>query len=425
MFLGLLFFFLNIMIGTPYIENLVFMIGIIVANVPEGLLATVTVCLTLTAKRMHAKKVLVKNLEGVETLGSTTCICSDKTGTLTQNIMTVARVVYGGDNGAFVTEDASSSFTGGNKTYDTSNVCFQKLMRCAALCNVATFNESSKWEYEEDGETKKRDENGNHIPVAFKGVVTQGDGSTIESINWKPVGNASECAMIKFVQNESSESSEGSSSSGVDDIRSAYPTKFAIPFNSKNKYQVHVHENSDTGKHLVLMKGATERVLDRCNYAVVDGRVIELTQEERANIVSQLEELSSNGLRCLGFAELELDHNVYNNNYKFTAADDLHYSPNFPIGDKPDVEPRDKNGRSQNPFGRQGLVFIGLMALIDPPREAVPDAVEKCKTAGIKVIMVTGDHPITAQAIAYKGMLYIETKKMMHSCKLCCLLTYL
>ena len=147
MFLGLLFFFLNIMIGTPYIENLVFMIGIIVANVPEGLLATVTVCLTLTAKRMHAKKVLVKNLEGVETLGSTTCICSDKTGTLTQNIMTVARVVYGGDNGAFVTEDASSSFTDGNKTYDTSNVCFQKLMRCAALCNVATFNESSKWEY--------------------------------------------------------------------------------------------------------------------------------------------------------------------------------------------------------------------------------------------------------------------------------------
>ena len=123
------------------------MIGIIVANVPEGLLATVTVCLTLTAKRMHSKKVLVKNLECVETLGSTTCICSDKTGTLTQNIMTVARVLYGGEK-SFVTEDAPSSFTAGNKTYDTTNVCFEKLMRCAALCNVATFNESSKWEYE-------------------------------------------------------------------------------------------------------------------------------------------------------------------------------------------------------------------------------------------------------------------------------------
>lgn len=89
-FLGMLFFILNLIIGTPHIENLVFMIGIIVANVPEGLLATVTVCLTLTAQRMHAKMVLVKNLEGVETLGSTSCICSDKTGTLTQNIMTVA-----------------------------------------------------------------------------------------------------------------------------------------------------------------------------------------------------------------------------------------------------------------------------------------------------------------------------------------------
>ena len=82
-----------------------------------------TVCLTLTAKRMHEKKVLVKNLESVETLGSTTCICSDKTGTLTQNVMTVARVVYGGLN-AFVTEDAPSSFTGGKKTYDPTNICF-------------------------------------------------------------------------------------------------------------------------------------------------------------------------------------------------------------------------------------------------------------------------------------------------------------
>jgi len=79
---------------VDWITNLVFMIGIIVANVPEGLLATVTVCLTLTAKRMHTKSVLVKNLEAVETLGSTTCICSDKTGTLTQNVMTVANLVY-------------------------------------------------------------------------------------------------------------------------------------------------------------------------------------------------------------------------------------------------------------------------------------------------------------------------------------------
>ena len=175
--LGVVFFVLNIVIGTPYIENLVFMIGIIVANVPEGLLATVTVCLTLTAQRMHAKKVLVKNLEGVETLGSTSCICSDKTGTLTQNVMTVAQVVYGG-NDSCVTRDAPSSFTGGRKTYDIGNVGFQHLCRCATLCNVATFSESSKWEIDYDG-CKKVDAVGSPIAIPFSGFVTQGDGSKV------------------------------------------------------------------------------------------------------------------------------------------------------------------------------------------------------------------------------------------------------
>jgi sodium/potassium-transporting ATPase subunit alpha len=406
LFLGVLFFLLNIGIGTPYIENLVFMIGIIVANVPEGLLATVTVCLTLTAKRMHAKKVLVKNLEGVETLGSTSCICSDKTGTLTMNVMTVAQVVYGGAN-AFVTEDAPSSFTGGKKTYDTTNVCFQKLLRCAALCNVATFTECSKWKYKDDGETKERDEFDNAIPIPFKGVVTQGDGSTVETYHWKPVGNASECAMIKLVQSESSMPRD---EYDVDSIRSSYPVKKTIPFNSKNKYQVHVHEDSSSGRHIVLMKGAPERILDRCTHAVIGGKVIELTEDERINIVNQQEALSANGLRCLGFAEKELDPNVYNNNYKYAADSDEFFSPNFPIGDKPS-EVIDSHDRRQNPISTGGLVFLGMTALIDPPRPAVPGAVKRCQTAGIKVIMVTGDHPITAQAIAFKcGILWSKTR---------------
>ena len=410
LFLGVLFFLLNIGIGTPYIENLVFMIGIIVANVPEGLLATVTVCLTLTAKRMHAKKVLVKNLEGVETLGSTSCICSDKTGTLTMNVMTVAQVVYGGTN-AFITEDAPSSFTGGRKTYDTTNVCFQKLMRCAALCNVATFTESSKWKYQAAGESEKKelDEFGNPIPVPFKGEATQGDGSTIETYNWKPVGNASECAMIKLVQSESTEPCDAYD---VDSIRTTHPIKYAIPFNSKNKWQVHVHENSSTGEHIVLMKGAPERILDRCTHAVIGGEVVELTENERINITLQQEALSANGLRCLAFAEKNLDPNVYNNDYKYAADDDMCYSPNFPIGEASN-EVMDNHGKRQNPIstGGFGLVFLGMTALIDPPRPAVPGAVKRCQTAGIKVIMVTGDHPITAQAIAFKcGILWSKTR---------------
>lgn len=407
LFLGLLFFLLNIGIGTPYIENLVFMIGIIVANVPEGLLATVTVCLTLTAKRMHAKKVLVKNLEGVETLGSTSCICSDKTGTLTMNIMTVAQLVYGGVN-AFVTEDAPSSFTGGKKTYDTTNVCFQKLMRCAALCNVATFAESSKWKHkDDDADTPELDEFGNSIPVPFKAFVMQCDGTTIESYNWKPVGNASECAMIKFVQSESNEPCDGYD---VNSVRSSHPVKYTIPFNSKNKYQVHVHEKSSAGGHIVLMKGAPERILDRCTHAVIGGKVVELSSDERINIISQQEALSENGLRCLGFAEKELDPTVYNNHYKYAADDDTYNSPNFPIGDSP-IEGTDRDGKTQNPVSTGGLVFLGMTALIDPPRQAVPGAVKRCQTAGIKVIMVTGDHPITAQAIAFKcGILWSKTR---------------
>lgn len=405
-FLGVLFFVLNIIIGTPYIENLVFMIGIIVANVPEGLLATVTVCLTLTAKRMHAKKVLVKNLEGVETLGSTSCICSDKTGTLTQNIMTVAQVVYGNDKKCG-TEDAPSSFTGGRKTYDKSNVCFQKLLRCSALCNVATFIESSKWEYEEDGETKKLDENEKPIPRPFKGYITQGDGSKIESVFWKPVGNASECAMIKLVQTEANPvTGEGD----VERLREGYPTKFVIPFNSKNKYQVHVHEHLETKQHWLMMKGAPERILGRCTHVQLGNRIVEMTPEERKNIEEQQEELSANGLRCLGFAEKALDTTVYTPNYKYTADSDDHSSPNFPLGDRPSDE-TDANGRKQNPKSTEGLVFLGIMALVDPPRPAVPPAVEKCKTAGVKVIMVTGDHPTTAQAIAYKvGILWSKTR---------------
>ena len=405
-FLGVLFFLLNIAIDTPLIENLVFMIGIIVANVPEGLLATVTVSLTLTAKRMHEKKVLVKNLEGVETLGSTSCICSDKTGTLTQNIMTVARVVYG-NSVACITEDAPTSFTNGKKTYDKDNGSFQKLLRCATLCNVATFNESSKWEVEEDGETKKIDSEGKAIPRPFSGFVTQGDGSKLETVFWKPVGNASECAMLKLAQSEADVST---GDGDAEKTRSEYPTKFVIPFNSKNKYQVHIHEDAKTKKHLIMMKGAPERILSRCSHVMLNGKVVEITDDERKNIEERQENLSAEGLRCLGFAELELDVTEYNADYKYSTDDDEYYSPNFPLGDS-ELKDVDSEGRKQNPKSTSGLVFLGLMALVDPPRPAVPAAVEKCKTAGVKVIMVTGDHHVTAQAIAYKvGILWSKTR---------------
>ncbi|CAM9356690.1 unnamed protein product [Discosporangium mesarthrocarpum] len=392
--LGVVFFIIGFMNGTDLIENLVFMIGIIVANVPEGLLATVTVCLTLTAKRMHKKMVLVKNLEGVETLGSTSCICSDKTGTLTQNIMTVAQVVYGQPDGTHI-EDCESSFTKGNKTYDEDDPGFKALCRCATLCNVSNFVEGSKV-----------DKNGN--PVPFKKIKVQGDGSTIEVVAWEATGNASEIAMIKLCQ----------SFRDVNEYRDACPNLFKIPFNSKNKYQVHVTTQEDKPEALVVMKGAPERIIDRCSDVKLGDQIVPMTPELKAEIEKHQETLSRNGLRVLGFAEKELSVADYPKGYDYNDGQDEGYStPNFPLGEFNNaakaqmLKTEGKKGAPIHPKSEPGLVFLGLMALIDPPREAVPGAVSKCKTAGIKVIMVTGDHPITAQAIAYKvGILWSKTR---------------
>jgi len=223
----------------------------------------------------------------------------------------------------------------------------------------------------------------------------------------RSVGNASECAMIKLVQSESRTPHD---EYDVDSIRSSYPVKYTIPFNSKNKYQVHVHEDSSSGRHVVLMKGAPERILDRCTHAIIGGKIVELDDTEKINIISQQEALSANGLRCLGFAERELDLDVYNNEYKYAIETDDFYSCNFPIGDAPS-DAIDCHGKSQNPLSTGGLVFLGMFALIDPPRPAVPGAVKRCQTAGIKVIMVTGDHPTTAKAIAFKcGILCSKTR---------------
>mmetsp|Transcript_43206 Transcript_43206/g.74855 ORF Transcript_43206/g.74855 Transcript_43206/m.74855 type:complete len:1331 (+) Transcript_43206:142-4134(+) len=400
-FLGVTFFIIGLALGTELIENLVFLISIIVANVPEGLLATVTVCLTLTARRMHSKMVLVKNLEGVETLGSTSCICSDKTGTLTQNIMTVAQIVYGNQDAVHI-QDTGSSLSHGLKTYNPENAAFQSLLRCAMLNNTSTFG---KYRLDENGDPTDE-------LLPFKAEVVQGDGSVIEQVMWRVNGNASEAAMIKFAQNHED----------VDDFRKRNPMVFQIPFNSRNKYQVHVHcqekfnqeDGTNSGPRVVLMKGAPERVLARCSQAKLGGNIVPMTPELMAEIERLQVQMSANGLRVLGFAERELPKTKFPADYKYhDGSEEDKSTPNFPLGEFAMEAEREKNPPKLpvHDASMQGLIFIGLMALIDPPRPAVPGAVEKCKTAGIKVIMVTGDHPVTAQAIAQKvGILWSKTR---------------
>ncbi|TMW57598.1 hypothetical protein Poli38472_003523 [Pythium oligandrum] len=384
--IGIIFFIIGFIIKTDIITNVVFMIGIIVANVPEGLLATVTVCLSLAANRMAGKSVLVKNLEGVETLGSTSCICSDKTGTLTQNIMTVANTVY--NNKIF---DAECSITPvGN--YDLNNPSFQALQRCATLCNNAVFDEDSKYEkvLAADGTVARGK------AKTFKKMVTTSSGAELGMVEWETIGDASESAMIKFCHDKRD----------IMEYREKNNKLKEVPFNSKNKYQLSLHkqDNDDSKPLLMVMKGAPERILLRCSKLLMDGEEIDLTPERLAEIEDCQLQLSKKGMRVLGFAQKILDPTVYGPNYEFNTD-----NPNFPLGEKDvDYEMVPK----PDPKIEEPLCFIGLMALIDPPRPEVPSAVAKCKTAGIRVIMVTGDHPITAKAIAHKvGILWGPTSE--------------
>lgn len=384
--IGIIFFIIGFIIKTDIVTNVVFMIGIIVANVPEGLLATVTVCLSLAANRMAKKSVLVKNLEGVETLGSTSCICSDKTGTLTQNIMTVANIVY--NNKIF---DAECSITP-TPNYDVQDESYKALQRCAILCNNAVFDEDSK--YEKVLNAQGGVSRGKSKP--FKETVMTPSGVPLGMVVWDTIGDASESAMIKYCQDKQE----------IMEYRARNQKIKEIPFNSKNKYQLSLHkqDNDDSKPILMVMKGAPERLVSRCSTLLLNGEVVPLTPELADEIENCQLELSKKGMRVLGFAQKELDPAIYGPNYEFNTD-----NPNFPLGEKDvdyDFVPK-PDSKIEEP-----LCFIGLMALIDPPRPEVPTAVAKCKTAGIRVIMVTGDHPITAKAIAHKvGILWGPTSE--------------
>uniref|UniRef100_A0A8C2VRQ5 Sodium/potassium-transporting ATPase subunit alpha n=1 Tax=Chinchilla lanigera TaxID=34839 RepID=A0A8C2VRQ5_CHILA len=301
-FLGVTFFVLSLVLGYGWLEAVIFLIGIIVANVPEGLLATVTVCLTLTAKRMARKNCLVKNLEAVETLGSTSTICSDKTGTLTQNRMTVAHLWFDG--------------------------------------TVHNADTSEEYTVQSQRRQEKRE----------------------------TTGDASESALLKFVEQ---------SFSSVKEMREKNPKVAEIPFNSTNKYQLSIHCSEDSSQgHMLLMKGAPERILEFCSTFLLHGQEFPMDDEMKNAFQDAYSELGGLGERVLGFCFLKLPSS-------FPAG--------FPFN------------TDEINFPMSNLCFVGLISMIDPPRAAVPSAVSKCRSAGIKVIMVTGDHPITAKAIA-KGV---------------------
>jgi sodium/potassium-transporting ATPase subunit alpha len=299
--IGLVFFSLGWVIGIPFWKAFIFAIGIIVAMVPEGLLPTLTLALVLATQRMAKRNVLIRYLPSVETLGSTTVICTDKTGTLTQGHMVVRRLYLG--------ETFDSLAEAGKKPglADLHRPFFLTARMCHDL-----------------------KETGSHGKAAF-------------------LGDPMEIALVEMALHFAS------------DLPS-YPRLDEVPFDADRMRMSTLHRAPE-GPALYC-KGAPESVLPLCRYLLRDGRIEPLGTEAKARIVQAQDAMAHQGLRVLAFA------------YRKLAAG----------YDRERLE--------------EDLVFAGLAGLEDPPRPEVPAALGKCQDAGIKVIMITGDHPRTAAAIA-------------------------
>lgn len=223
-------------------------------------------------------------------------------------------------------------------SFDRTSATWSSLARIAGLCNRAVFLAEQT-----------------DVPILKRDVA----------------GDASESALLKCIEH---------CCGSVKEMREKYSKVAEIPFNSTNKYQLSVHKNPNSdseSKHLLVMKGAPERILDRCATILMQGKELPLDDEMKESFQNAYLELGGLGERVLGFCHYILPDEQYPEGFQFDTED-----VNFPT---------------------DNLCFVGLMSMIDPPRAAVPDAVGKCRSAGIKVIMVTGDHPITAKAIA-KGV---------------------
>ncbi|RMX45475.1 hypothetical protein pdam_00019733, partial [Pocillopora damicornis] len=263
--LGVTFFILSLILGYHWLTACIFLIGIIVANVPEGLLATVTVCLTLTAKRMAAKNCLVKNLESVETLGSTSTICSDKTGTLTQNRMTVAHMWFD------------------DKIFEADTTEDQQKPGLHSL----------EWRVYVIVQSLRQDK-------------------TVYPYSKETNGDASESALLKCIELQVG---------NVAKMRENNKKMAEIPFNSTNKYQVSIHEQEgdEDPRYLLVMKGAPERILDRCSTILINGKEEPLDEAKKEAFEKAYLELGGMGERVLGFCHFYLDAEKFPPGFEFVA----------------------------------------------------------------------------------------------------------
>ena len=350
---GAAFFVLGWSAGLPVQECVTAAAGIMAANVPAGVMAAVRAGRVHTVKRMARLNAQVKKLEMIETFGLVTCLVADKTGTLTQNSMAVGHLWYDARlmNAKLLGEAPVVD-------YNTSAASFQMLQRCAVLCNNANFDNPAS--------TGALGEKQQYLQELRAQPISQ-----------RPTtGNASEGGLIRFFHVitpiEETRASQ--------DFLHHREQKVVVPFTSYLKFQASVHRPApwqhDPHKtdYLLLVRGAPEKLVGLSASRLFNGIELPIDDEWNAAFDQTCKELGENAERVLGFAYRYLSSAKYGSDFEWETS-----PPNFPIDD---------------------LIFIGLISLQDPPRPGAPEAVLACKQAGIKVVMITGDQPITALSIA-------------------------
>lgn len=309
-------FVIGSLYGRPWIPLLMTAVSLAISIIPEGLPATATIVMALGVQRMAKQNAIIRKLPAVETLGSATVICCDKTGTLTQNRMTVTHVAL------------ESDFQKGIAAQVASLADFpvesRELLSIAALCNNASFDPDCDGEF---------------------------------------IGDPTEGALLLFAKQYGVE---------ADALEESMPRVFEQPFDSIRKRMTTVHQ---FGNEIVAYtKGAVEEMLPLCSQILTSHGVREMTEADRKQILDLCLNMSEEALRVLGFAKRSLDH-----------------------------IPEDENENVE-----ENLTFIGMTGMIDPPRKEVIKAVETCHAAGIRVIMITGDHKVTALEIARQLRIFRE-----------------
>ena len=297
-------FIIGLIQGKEPIHMFMTAVSLAVAAIPEGLVAVSTIVLAIGVQKMVKKNAIVKRLPAVETLGSSTVICSDKTGTLTKNQMTVERIFINGN-----TKDVE-------QYKDSNDLDLEKLVLANMLCN----------------DTK----------IANDGTLT---------------GDPTETALVDMGFKLDFEPS----------IYDEMPRIGEVPFDSDRKLMTTINEVN--GKYIVYTKGGVDELLARCNSYLLNGEIKQDLDNYSKIVRQKNEEMAKEALRVLSCAYKELDY-----------------------------KPTDEEMTNIE----NDLIFVGMVGMIDPPREEAKKAVEKCKTAGIKTVMITGDHKITAAAIAKK-----------------------